>query len=148
MLLDNGAYDIRAAARAAHAIHARGANAVKHAASDAGEQLVMHHLIACKKVEEVQRNRKDNHAIQRADHVFLIHIFIGQKKQRYVTYKRRRTHGQTGHIIGEHAHAADAAAEHFVRQVEGVHRYAHNRAGQRHHKVLIKLLFQCRTHTK
>ena len=148
MLLDNRADDIRAAARAAHAIHAGRADAVQHAARDTRQQLVMHNIIRRQEMEKVQRYGKNYHAVQRANHIALVHILIGKEEKRHVADKRRRAHRQSGDIIGQHRNAADTAAEHFVRQIEGIHGNTHNCARERHHKILMDFLFHFGTHDK
>ena len=84
MLLDNGTDNIRAAAGAAHPIHAGRTNAVEHTARNAGQQLIVHHLIIREKMKSIQGNGKGHNAIQSADSILPIHIFIGQKKQGHV----------------------------------------------------------------
>ena len=82
--MDDGADNIRTTAGAAHPVHAGRANTIKHAARNAGQQLVVHHLIAREKMKSIQGNGKGHNAIQSADSILPIHIFIGQKKQGHV----------------------------------------------------------------
>ena len=108
----------------------------------------MHNIIRRQEMEKVQRYGKNYHAVQRANHIALVHIFIGKEEKRHVAYKRRRAHRQSGDIIGQHRNAADTAAEHLVRQIEGIHGNTHNSARERHHKILMDFLFHFGTHDK
>ena len=42
--------------------------------------------------------------------------------------------------------AANAAAEHLIRHVKGIHRNAHNSTGQGHHSIMVNFFLQSGIH--
>ena len=111
VFLNNGTDNIRTAAAAAYPVHAGCADAVQHAAGNAGQHGIVYGLIAGHKMEEIQRRGKDQHAVKSADGVFPVHIFISDDEKGNIAHDAGNAHRQPGDVVGQHGNAADAAAE-------------------------------------
>ena len=110
VLLDNGADNIRATTATTNAIHAGSTNAIHYTARNTAEHGVVDRVVGCHEAKEVQAEREDEHTIQGADKVFLVHILITQGEKGHIQNNADDTNGEAHGIIQNSGNATNATA--------------------------------------
>lgn len=110
VLLNDGADNIRATATTTNAIHTGSTNAIHNAARNTAKHGVVNRVVGCHKTKEVQGEGEDEHTIECANKIFLVHKLVAQSEKGNVQNYTDDTNGEAHGIIQNSGNATDATA--------------------------------------